>query len=57
MSEDEGPGGGESTSAVPAAADGGIEAYETDHGIVLYDANNPLAWIESSAPVSLDDAA
>lgn len=56
MSEDDGPGGGESTSAVPATADGGIEAYETDHGIVLYDVNNPLAWIESSSPIALDDA-
>lgn len=32
-----------------------IEAYETDDGVVLYDADNPLAWVQSTAPVSLDE--
>lgn len=25
-----------------------IEAYETEDGIVLYDAQNPLAWLKAS---------
>jgi len=32
------------------------EAYETDDGVVLYDAENPLAWIQSGTAVPLDDA-
>lgn len=31
------------------------EAYETDDGVVLYDAENPLAWIQSATTVALDD--
>jgi len=33
------------------------EAYETEDGIVLYDAENPLAWVQSKAAVTLTDAA
>ncbi|MFB6082677.1 MAG: hypothetical protein ABEJ94_00340 [Halorientalis sp.] len=33
-----------------------IEAYETDEGVVLYDAQNPLAWVQSSAATTLEDA-
>jgi hypothetical protein len=33
------------------------EAYETDEGVVLYDAENPLAWVQSPNAVRLDDAA
>ena len=43
-------------SPVPAA-DGDVEAYETGDGVVLYDAANPLAWIECRTPIRLDDAA
>lgn len=34
------------------------EAYETDDGVVLYDAENPLAWVQArtGAAVSLTDA-
>lgn len=39
-----------------ATTEDSVEAYETDDGIVLYDAGNPLAWIESRAPVRLADA-
>ena len=35
----------------PAVDD--IEAYETIDGIVLYDGENPLAWIQSTAVESL----
>jgi hypothetical protein len=34
-----------------------IEAYETENGVVIYDAENPLAWLESSQTVSLRDSA
>jgi len=38
----------------PSGADT-IEAYETEDGVVLYDAENPLAWIQADAVVSIDD--
>jgi len=40
-----------------ADADGPVETYETEQGTVLYDAGNPLAWIESSVAIPLADAA
>jgi hypothetical protein len=43
----------------PALPDGveTIEAYETDDGVVLYDAENPLAWVQANSAVQLEDAA
>lgn len=32
-----------------------VEAYETESGAVIFDAYQPLAWIESSAAVPIDD--
>lgn len=32
---------------------GTVEAYEADGSVVLYDAEQPLAWIEASRAVSL----
>ena len=32
-----------------------IESYETEDGVVFYDAENPLAWVETSQPLVLDD--
>lgn len=40
---------------VPAAVET-IEAYETDDGVVLYDAENPLAWVQATDAVPLTDA-
>ncbi len=34
-----------------------IEAYETEDGVVFYDAENPLAWVEATRPLVLDDLA
>lgn len=34
-----------------------VESYETDGGVVFYDADNPLAWVEASRPVRLDELA
>ena len=32
-----------------------VESYETDDGVVLYDAENPLAWMETTRPIPLDE--
>lgn len=34
-----------------------IEAYETDEGVVLYDARNPLAWLKATHALELRDQA
>ena len=34
-----------------------IETYDTDDGVVFYDAENPLAWLQTSATVLLEDVA
>ncbi|WP_425601219.1 DUF7331 family protein [Haloplanus halobius] len=34
-----------------------VEAYEIEDGTVLYDAENPLAWVESSNAVSVHEYA
>ncbi|WP_255170130.1 DUF7331 family protein [Natrononativus amylolyticus] len=34
-----------------------IESYETDDGIVFYDAENPLAWVETTRSLPLKDVA
>ena len=33
------------------------ETYETEEGTVFYDAQNPLAWVQTDATVSLSDRA
>jgi hypothetical protein len=45
--------------ATSDAGDGALDAtgvYETESGVVLYDTEAPLAWVQSDAAVSLDDA-
>lgn len=32
-----------------------VEAYETEDGVVLYDAENPLAWLKASHARSVDN--
>lgn len=34
-----------------------IESYETEDGVVFYDADNPLAWMEAGRTVRLEDSA
>ncbi|MGQ4555756.1 DUF7331 family protein [Halobellus sp. GM3] len=34
---------------------GDVESYEVDDGIVFYDPQNPLAWVEASRPVTLTE--
>ena len=45
--------GSDLPEAESAQAD--IEAYETADGVVLYDAQNPLAWMKASNAVALGD--
>ncbi len=38
--------------------DGSIEAYETDdESVVLFDAENPLAWVEATRALTLREHA
>ncbi len=32
-----------------------VERYETAEGVVFFDANNPLAWVEATQTVQLND--
>ncbi|UPV99397.1 hypothetical protein M0R88_12790 [Halorussus gelatinilyticus] len=32
-----------------------IEAYETEDGVVFYDADNPLAWLKAGRPLTLKE--
>ncbi|MFB6282473.1 MAG: hypothetical protein ABEK59_00870 [Halobacteria archaeon] len=32
-----------------------IESYETEDGTVLYDSENPLAWIKSESAVEIEE--
>ncbi|WP_121742686.1 DUF7331 family protein [Natronorubrum halophilum] len=34
-----------------------IESYETDDGVVFYDSENPLAWVETSRTFTLTELA
>jgi len=31
-----------------------IEAYDTDDGVVFYDARNPLAWLKATKAIDLE---
>jgi hypothetical protein len=31
-----------------------VEFYETEEGVVLYDADNPLGWIQARTTLQLD---
>ncbi|ELY60220.1 hypothetical protein C491_02950 [Natronococcus amylolyticus DSM 10524] len=32
-----------------------IEAYEIEDGVVFYDAENPLAWVEANRTLTLEE--
>jgi hypothetical protein len=34
-----------------------IESYDTEDGVVFYDAQNPLAWLKASEPLTLEEQA
>jgi hypothetical protein len=53
-------GSGTGTARSNTTAENAIattESYRTDDGTVLFDGENPLAWIHSAVAVRLDDAA
>lgn len=45
-----------SEPAIPAAVET-TETYQTDDGTVFYDAENPLAWLQTDEPVVLHEVA
>lgn len=51
--------GGAGEVAEPAVSEAvrATEAYEVQDGVVFYDAENPLAWIQSDQTLDLEDAA
>ncbi|APW99470.1 hypothetical protein CHINAEXTREME_17595 [Halobiforma lacisalsi AJ5] len=55
VNDDETTDRGEPSSA-PAGTET-IESYETEDGVVFYDAENPLAWVETSRTLTLEDLA
>ena len=44
-------------AALPEAdeAEAIIESYETEDGVVFYDAQNPLAWLKAGEPLTLGE--
>jgi hypothetical protein len=60
MSDRADEGQGDSTgTGRPEHVDGSetVEAYEVENGVVFYDAENPLAWMEASSTVLLQEYA
>ncbi|GAB3414173.1 hypothetical protein GCM10027435_08760 [Haloparvum alkalitolerans] len=43
--------------AAAGDAEAVVEAYEDDGSVVLFEAENPLAWVEATRTVALRDAA
>jgi len=48
------------SSAAPARLDEAhglddVESYDVDGGVVFYDPQNPLAWVEATGAVRLDE--
>jgi hypothetical protein len=31
-----------------------VEYYDTEDGVVLYDADNPMGWVQSDTPIGLE---
>ena len=50
-------GAGERAEPTVSEAVRATEAYEVQDGVVFYDAENPLAWIQSDQTLDLEDAA
>jgi hypothetical protein len=44
-------------AALPEAEEpeAAVESYETDDGVVFYDAQNPLAWLKAGDAVTLTE--
>ena len=48
---------GERESSTDPVGTATIESYETDDGVVFYDSQNPLAWVETSRTLTLKECA
>lgn len=48
---------GERPEPVVADAVETTESYRTEEGVVFYDAENPLAWMQAAEVVDLDEVA
>jgi len=48
---------GERPEPVVADAVETTESYQTEEGVVFYDAENPLAWMQAAEVVDLDEVA
>jgi hypothetical protein len=46
---------GESRGAGEDESVARVEAYDDEDGVVLYDAENPLAWIQAKSTVRVQD--
>lgn len=49
-------GTGANVEATETEAIRSTEAYEAENGVVFYDSEDPLAWLQSDHVVDLDDA-
>ncbi|MFB6119052.1 hypothetical protein [Halosegnis sp.] len=47
----------DSPGAAPETTELTVEAYETDEGVVFYDAAAPAAWLQAEETVSLEEMA
>ncbi|MUV88296.1 hypothetical protein GJ631_17480 [Natronomonas sp. CBA1123] len=56
-SEQDSAGASERPEPVVADAVETTESYETEEGVVFYDAENPLAWIQAEHVLDLDEVA
>ena len=48
---------GERSEPVVADAVESTESYQTEEGVVFYDAENPLGWMQAGEVVDLDEVA
>ncbi|MFC4449534.1 MULTISPECIES: DUF7331 family protein [Halorussus] len=39
----------------PDDAEATVESYQTEDGVVFYDADNPLAWLKAGEPLTLNE--
>lgn len=51
----DGPGQAPPDGPDPSVGLESVESYETEDGVVLYDADNPLAWLKATRAVPVSD--
>lgn len=55
--EQDSTGADERPEPVVADAVETTESYETEEGVVFYDAENPLAWMQAETVIELEEVA